>query len=81
MRLGVKVLFICLALAHAQSAGGGLNEPARHQKKWDLSLILVGRIRKQKNSVFIPACPSGRAYRSLEAPSSRCRSGWPGSRA
>ena len=80
MRLRVNLLLTCLILAHAQSVGRSeLTGKTSHN--WDLSLILVGRMRKQKNNVFIPACTSDRAYRSLEGPSSSCRSGWPQSRA
>lgn len=47
----------------------------RTAQNWDLSLIVVGRSRKQKSNVLIPACTPGRAYRSWEGPSSSCRSG------
>lgn len=62
LRFGVNLLLTRLILALTLSVGRS-ELTGKTAQNWDLSLILVGRIGKQRSSVFIPACTPGRAYR------------------
>lgn len=61
MRFGVKLLLTHLILALTLSMGGS-ELAGKTAQNWDLALILVGRIRKQKSSVLIPVGTPGRAF-------------------